>query len=164
MFIIPYKDHGGSLGCLSASWKCDFVSNVTINHSVSACKCCKWNHRHRMVCGETSECVLFQVSCHQWGVLSIKEPGSWEEHQWAYQTVAGWSAYREGTVMHLLFCTFSSNPEEKPTVILLRPLTQISLEFITSFYSFLFCSLSSVIEATLSAFMVFSSTAAALIA
>lgn len=77
-------------------------------------------HRpHLMGCSEVFECVLFQVSCHLWGVLSIKEPGSWEEAQWAYQMVAGWSAYREGTVMHLLLHTFSSNPEEKQAVIFL---------------------------------------------
>lgn len=47
--------------------------------------------------------LFFQVNCHLWGVLSISEPGSSEEVQWEYQMVAGWSAYRKGTVMHLLF-------------------------------------------------------------
>lgn len=42
------------------------------------------------------------------GVSSTREPGSWEEVQWAYQMETGWSAYRKGTVMHLTFYSFSS--------------------------------------------------------
>ena len=52
--------------------------------------------------------LLFQVSCPLWGVLFIKEPGSWVEVRWEYQTAAGWSAYRKGRAVHLIFYTFSS--------------------------------------------------------
>lgn len=72
---------------------------------------------------------FFQVSCHPWPVLYIREPGLWEEVRWAYWMGAGWSAYREGTLMQLIFYTYSFHPWRK--TVPLQRLAQTNLEWIT---------------------------------
>lgn len=82
--------------------------------------------------------LLFQVSCPLWGVLFIKEPGSWVEVRWEYQTAAGWSAYRKGRVVHLIFYTFSSTWRRTVGHFAQTALEYIKKRQISGFVCFLF--------------------------